>query len=328
MFDKKDLEHINNLTTNFRSDVIAAAVVDNGLDADKVVILRRQGEARMTDKEIINIEYKQDYENHSQDVLQIRTNRQGIYDHLPEGVFHDCHGLKDNSPELIIHTIRHQHKQEFFIRRFFSLFEAETERARIDIQLTEFRYDRPDKHRTFVDTMSPLWPVIRQMDSRTAMLFISMVPYIDEIRTSYPLIAQALSVITGHRVRIEKQSAMRASGLTFPRLGSIRLGVNAILKGDVRHTCAKVMATPCRENLKELLPGRKHYTILVALLRIFMPCPTDYELHIVPAAEDYTARPVDKNCPCILGVNARLVTKPDRHYAQRAEDIKFNNKNT
>lgn len=306
MFDKADIEHINNLSTNFRSDVIAAMVVEGGVDADNIVILRRRGEARRTDKEIIDVEYKQDYEGDGRDVLLIRANRQGIYDNLPEGVFHDSRGLKENTPESIIHSFREQHEQEFFFRRFFSLFESEAECTRIGIRRIEFRYDRPDKHRTFTDTLSPLWPVVREMDARTAMLFIRMVPYIDRIRSTHSLVGRALSIITGHLVCVERESYAKASKIKTPRFGDMHLGINSILKGEISAARIKVMVTPHRENLMDLLPGRRHHNILMALLRVFGPDEVDFDIQIVPREEDYTSRLGNGGLPCIFGVNLRI----------------------
>lgn len=315
MEEYKNIELINKLDSNFRSDVVAAGMIDCGIAADKIVILRREGNTRETDKEIVDIEYKQDYEGNGQDVWLIKANRQGIYDLLPEGMFHHV-GVKENNKEAIIHSFRSQDIQERMIRRFFSLYEAEVEHTRVEIQLAEFRYDRPDKHRTFVDTMSGLWPVIRDMDSRTAMLFIRTVPYIAEIRNSYAQIAQAVSMITGHEVRIDTGVALRTPQMKPVRLNSMRLGVNSVLMGKVGVTCAKVFVTPNREYLRELLPGRTQYNVLQTLLEVFLSNVVDYEINIKPKEGDYTSCFGGK-IPCLLGVNVRLKSKKSRYESKK-----------
>lgn len=309
MVDKKNIEYINNLESNFRSDVVAAGMVDSGIDADKIVILRRQGNIRQTDKEVVDVEYKQDYEGNGRDVWLIKANRQGIYDQLPEGMFHDSSGMAENSKEAIVHSFRRQNMQERLIRKFFSFYEAEAEYTRVDIQLAELRYDRPDKHRAFVDTMSGLWPVVRDMDSRTAMLFIRTVPYIAQIRGSYGQTAQAISMITGHSVRIEDGFRSHTPQVKSVRLAEMKLGVNSALRGAVSVPCAKVSVTPNRANLAELVPGKTQYGVLKTLLDVFLPNEVDYEIAVKPSEEDYTSRLGDKNHPCILGVNMRLKSK-------------------
>lgn len=309
MVNHKHIEHINNLESDFRSDVIAAGMVDSGIEADSIIILRRDGHMRQTDKEVVDVRYKQDYEGNGDDVWLIRSNRQGIYDILPEGMFHDSASLKGKSKEAIVHSFRRQGMQEKLIRKFFSLYEAESERTRLDIQLAEYRYDRPDKHRTFADTMAALWPVVKQMDSLTAMLFIRTVPYIAEIRNSYSQTAQAISMITGHGVRIEVGQCPKTPDIKPVRLAEMKLGVNAVLKGAMHVLCAKVYVTPHRDNLRELVPGGRGHAVMKTLLNVFIPNNVDYEIIIKPRDEDYTSRLGDSDNPCILGVNARLKSK-------------------
>lgn len=305
MVEVGDIQHVNKLESNFRSDVVAAGMVDVGIDADKIVILRRQGNARQTDKEIHSIEYKRDFEGNKRDAWIIKTNRQGIYDNLPEGLFHDFTGLNDNSKESIIHSFRLQSIQERWIRRFFSLYEVELDRTRIDIQLEEYRYDRPDKNRAFVDTLSPFWPVIKEMDARTAKLFIHTIPLISEIRGSYSKISEALSFITGYSVRIES-CIFHMPQTHSVRLGDMRLGSNSVLKGTSDVTFLKVIVTPDKDSIIDLVEGKTKYNILKVLLDIFMPVNMDNQLVIAPQKQDCTSKLGDKTNPCILGINGKL----------------------
>lgn len=309
MFESAHIEEINALDTNFRSDVIAAGLVDGGFEADKIVVLRRDGSARETDKEVVSIRYKQDWEGNGSDVMLVLTNRMGIYDMLPEGMFHNPSSLKDASKEAVVHSFRQQSKEEFFIRRFFSPYEAEVESTRIDVQLTEYRYDRPDRHRAMVDTMSRLWPIIDRMDSLTATLFLRTVPYIADIRGNYTQTSQALAMITGYEVGIEEKISVETPKAKYTRLNVMKLGVNAVLKGQIPVRYAQVNITPPREALSDVLPGQSGYDVLAALLDTFMPNDIDYKICIKPHEEDYTSRLGDKTNPCILGVNARLKSK-------------------
>lgn len=306
MLDKWGKYEVNGLYTDFRSDVIAAGVVENGFDIDKVLILRGDARSHRAGKEVESVELKPDHERDAENVLIIKTNRYGIYDNLPEGIFHCVDGLNRNSKEAIIENIRKQNEQEFFIRRFFSLFEAEVERSRTDIRLVELRYDRTGKHRNFVDTMLPFWPAIRIMDTQTAVLFTRTVPYISDIRNSYRQIAQAIGTIMGFEVRIKMKTKECENVIKYPRLNAMRLGKNFILKGKYLETIAVVEIEPDRESLCRMIPGGDKRTIAEMLLEIFMPQNVHREIRITPREEDYTSRIGDKSLPFILGVNARL----------------------
>lgn len=309
MIDRENLEYINTIGSDLRSDVVAAGMVDNGIDPDRIVVLRRQPGARKTDKEIVEVDVKRDYEGNGKDVLLMRTNRPGIYDNLPEGLFHDTAGQKSNSRERVLETLRDQQKKEFYIRRFFSLYEAEVERTRIDLQLTELGYDRPGKHRTLADTLAQLWPVVRQMDLRTALLFVRTIPHVSDIRNRHRDIAGAISRITGYGIHLAWAGSREIPQVRYPRLGAMRLGVNALLKGTFPDRYIRVGVTPHREHLKELLPGGERRRILEELLRLFLPHSADFRIVVIPRQEDRSCRPSHPQLPCILGVNSTLKRK-------------------
>ncbi len=300
-FDKKDTEGINGLYTDFRSDVVAATVVDNGFDADNVIVLRRRGSERQTDKEVDSVEYKPDYEGNGNDVLLIKTNRRGIYDNLPEGLFHTPSSLRNRSKEKIISNIRSQHRDEFYIRRFFSLYEAEVEHSRIDIRLTELRYDRPARHRARVDTLGHFWPVIGRMDSLTAILFVRTIPSISEIRNSYTQIARALGTILGYPIRIVIENRAVRADMNFPRLGTMRLGVDSVLKGAQNRPHARVIIQAPREAINGLVPSGKTRDVVETLLGIYLPDEVTPVVEIRPEMVVYTSRFGGR-----LGVNTKL----------------------
>ncbi len=301
MFDKKDTERINGLYTDFLSDVIAAAVVDNGFDADRVIVKRRSGSERQTDKEVDSVEYKPDYEGNGDDILLIKTNRRGIYDNLPEGLFHTPSSLRDRSKENIINTFRRQNRDEFFVRRFFSLYEAEVERSRLDIRLTELRYDRPAKHRAWVDTLARLWPVISRMDSLTAVLFVRTIPHIAEIRNSYAKTSEALTMILGYPVRIERENKPVWSDMKFPRLGAMCLGVNSVLKGARVHAFSRVIIQAPEKAIDGLVPSGDTRGVVETLLDIYMPDVVNLGVEIRPESAARTSRMGGR-----LGVNMKL----------------------
>lgn len=314
MFEKKDLQGVNRLYTDFRGDVIAAGAVDNGFEADKVIVLRRSGTEHQTDKEIDSVEYKLDYEGNGNDVLLLKTNRRGIYDNLPEGVFHTSLGLRNQSKETIVNDIRRQHKDEFHIRRFFSLYEAEVERVRVDVRLAELRYDRPNKHRSFVDTLSRFWPTIRQMDTQTAVLFARSIPHLSDIRNRYGDIARAMTTIIGQPIRITLEQQRQPYPLKYPRLGAMRLGVNSVLRGNLSEPCAVVTIKPAAQAVKAFLPQAARYRIVEALLEIFMPEGVNYWIVVRPERPAYTSRVGDRTAPAYLGVNARLKVREEINY--------------
>ena len=306
MLKQKDIENISIFSNNFRGDVIAAGLVDNGIDQDTILLLRNDGSTLETDKEIISIDLKQDYEDNENKMLVIKTNRPGIYDNLPEILFHSGVGIKNYNKDNVIEAIRKQHKEEVAIRKFFSLYETEVDRARIGISKTEFEYDRPGKHRSSVDIFGRFWPIIKSMDSQTAILFTKTIPYIAEIRNRYNKIAQAISMIMGYDISIKTGTRKIPFKTKSPRLGVMKLGVNSTLKGYALEKYAVVGIKVSKRAIKDLLPHEHKRKIVEILLDIFMPANISYEIALYPKEETYTSRLGNKELHCVLGINARL----------------------
>jgi hypothetical protein len=291
MFDKRDTREVNTLSTDYLSVAIAAILVDDGFDADKVVVLRRSGAERQTDKEVVSVEYKPDYEGDGSDILLIKTNLRGIYDNLPEGIFHTPSSLKDRSKEKIIEGFRHQRRDEFYVRRFFSPYEAEVERRRLDIRLAELRYDRPTKHSDRVNTIGHFWPVIRQMDPLTATLFVSVIPHIEEIRGRYAKIARMMTMLLGYPVRIERENRRMLPNAKFSRLGTMRSRIDSVLKGTQGLYFVRMIIEPPKKAIDSLVPSGTVRGVVETLLNTgLLPGWVEYEVVLKPEEEACTNR--------------------------------------
>jgi hypothetical protein len=147
------------------------------------------------------------------------------------------------------------------------------------------------------------------MDTRTAILFSRTLPFISRIRDSYEHIAKALSIITGYCFAISLHKKMAGIKISTPRLKAMKLGVNAMLKGDYTEEYATVEVEAPRKVIREMLPQARQRTIIDSLLEIFMPEDIPYKVVLKPQPDSYSSRIGDKLHPCILGVNARLNEK-------------------
>ena len=305
--ERKDIGAINGIYSDFKSSIIAAGLVEQGFDVDKILILREQAGSSSAGKEIVSVEYKEIGDGSKRLIFQ--TNREGIYDRLPEGLFHaPASAKRARSKEAILAEIRRQNEEEMFIRRFFSLFETEIERTRIDIELSELKYDKPETSRAFVDTMLPYWPVIRLMELQTAILFVRTLPLIASIRSSYDRIAGVIASIVGYPVEIELRQRRKKPEIGFPRLSGMKLGVNAVLGGefyDVRPD-AVIKITPANAKIGEYLPGRVGRRVLEALAWEFMPAGVDFSIRVIAEPQENPLRLGDAANPCYLGVNTFL----------------------
>ncbi|WP_407478367.1 hypothetical protein [Elizabethkingia anophelis] len=114
----------NQLQTDFRVEAVAANILKY-YDTQANIYIKRIGlndRAYLKDiKGITTSSYDLDEEN-----IIIETYREGIYDYLPEGIFHPPSlGASSTNIDSVVREIRKQKAVEDDARKFFQPFELE-----------------------------------------------------------------------------------------------------------------------------------------------------------------------------------------------------------
>lgn len=303
----------NTIHTDFKGDLFASLLVEAGFDLEQIMMLRVGSSVSNISKDISSVEHKNMFAVVDSSYIEMKINRRGIYDSLPEGLFHSAvFPNMVKSKERILDEIKHHREEEFFIRRFFSLFENAIEHEAIKIQQTELKYDKKNKYRDFVAVFSVYWPIINMMSTRSALYFINMVPNIHAIRNSMEEISSALSLIMNVPVNIElrkRQTYIKAS--KGNRIGNMRLGVDSVNVGvlndadiDLRIHIGDISA----HQVNEFLPGNPSHQILMALAEIFLGADKEFDIkiNVTPSERKVHLQSPDNAYPCYLGVNSYL----------------------
>lgn len=224
-------KHANTLQTDFRAEVIAANLVEQGYDWSKILLSREGAAKRLYAKDIeeIQLQFSQ-YE--LSDYLLIKTNKEGIYDILPEGLFHQnikTRHTKDK--EDILEEIRIHREEEFFARKFFQLFEIELDQVLVDISLFETKYDRRISHPNYIKIFFQYWPILKLLDREQAILFLHTIPIIHKIRNNFSDMEESLSLILDVPVQIRQIKLInkKAESSFESRLNIHKLGVDFVL---------------------------------------------------------------------------------------------------
>ena len=104
-------QHVNQLHTDYKAEVIGASLLEFYKTAEHLFIERIGVNKRARNKDIVHTADR--YYNYDNKYYVIKTNREGIYDYLPQGLFHaPTLGGLNKSTEDIINEIRNQSKSE------------------------------------------------------------------------------------------------------------------------------------------------------------------------------------------------------------------------
>lgn len=266
----------NSLDTDYKAEVVAASLIEQGVDPESVTIIRK-GIARRG----ISTEVEEVYQKYSEyDLLEylcIDANKEGMYDMLPQGIFHQPikkYGTKDK--EDVMEEIRIHRSEEFFARKFFHLFELISDRTLTNAYLFEIKYDRKTSHPEFTDLFNRYWSVLKLLTLKQGVFFMHIIPLLHQIRSHYRNMEQAFSLILDAPVKItEIRLPAKKSKRNFEsNIGKSEMGVDLVLGKkfddaiyDLKLTIGPISAT----TMKNYLKTTKGYKILEELSEIFLP---------------------------------------------------------
>ncbi|WP_374948625.1 type VI secretion system baseplate subunit TssG [Mucilaginibacter sp.] len=269
----------NLLDTDFKAVAYAASLIDRGeINADQLMILPVGPMQRSYSKEIAGIStYQSAYRNRS--MTSITINREGLYDMLPEGLFHNPPASSVMiTEEGMIKDIRERREQEKQARLFFAPFEAEIYQLRTTIELYETRLDKKSEYNELVNIFLTEWQEFKCFSNRQMIILMHVLPVIHEQRNNLVFISGILSIMFNVdfdlQYHLTRDTAMAAQTAQMEgRLGSCTLGVNFIA-GNVyepeEELLIKVGPISAQQMLT-FLPGTTTAEALNVLLNYLVP---------------------------------------------------------
>ena len=115
----------NTMDTDFKAELYGALLSEAGFDTAQIMMVRDGNNLSNVSKDIRSVKHRNHVGIAEGAYIELKTNRRGIYDSLPEGLFHEAlfpGKVKDLG--LILEEMQQHRNEEFFIRRFFSLLET------------------------------------------------------------------------------------------------------------------------------------------------------------------------------------------------------------
>lgn len=272
----KHLAQINNIETNFKSEVIAAALTENGLDREKMVLIRQQGNKKGVSKDIDRLRY-QAPDHDIMERLYIYTNRESIYDSLPEGIFHQISTTRyANSKEEIIREIREQRNKKDTIQKFFQPFEMILDDLLIDVQSYEQKYNKIHFYKNLTRVIDEHWDILQHLSTGQALQFIKAIPILPEASRNMELTADIISMILDSPVNI-KENTISDLKLEFgkcEKLSNWQLGINSVLGNTVQYHTPSLLiliGPVSLERMKLFESNQKNDLILKELINLLIP---------------------------------------------------------
>lgn len=304
----------NSLDTDYKAEVIAAGLLEKGVPAEQVCILRRGDSERSFSKDISAI--KVESFPPRPEYLAIYTNRQGFYDNLPERLFHSSSGAPfRKKKEDILEEMECHRNEERKVREFFRPFEVAINSALVDIQLTERRIDKKQTNRDFVDMFGTYWPVLKRLPLERAILCMEVITMLADFTPTLKFTSELMGLLLDVpvEIRIETSSVTKINRKDILQLGKMRLGIDMVLGKTFDDGIGNLeirLGPMSDEQIRYYCKGREGREILDHLQNMLLPADRISQVKFIPVLEEVRwVLSNDRKKASLLGVNTFLGNK-------------------
>ncbi|WP_228440977.1 type VI secretion system baseplate subunit TssG [Chryseobacterium phosphatilyticum] len=283
----------NKLQTDFKAEAVAVNLLKYHRAVSNIFIERVGVNDRAYLKDIKSI--SSSYLGFDEEVFTIESYREGIYDYLPEGLFHPPSlGASRKNVDTVVREIRKQKRVEEDARKFFRPFELEVFFTEISSLLKESEFDITSNTDALLETVSELWPMIKMLDRQNAYIFMHILPFFHQIRGSKKWFERCMTAFLQVPVEVTFSPNV-IDGIEknddSMLLGNSRLGVTYIPSGrhmdGQRNWVINIGPIPY-EDMQKYIPASPFRKVLQALYDYFLPVTVDVEENFVTEKMEYS----------------------------------------
>jgi len=292
---------INELDTDFKAEVVAASLLQYNIAADKIFVQRLGINNRARNKDIIRL--KREVFEFNEEHIIIETNRESIYNYMPEGIFHSptLGGLDKNTAD-IIEKIRLQKKAEEEGKRFFIPFELETYYTELAALHFENILDQKGSNNMLLEILADLWPLLNELDTATAKIFIYLLPFFHTARGNKMWFEKCMSAFLNVPVVItyNVNQVHEPENIVDLLLSKTILGINTLLCGSHtdgnRNWQINIGPVPAQDVYK-YIPGSNFNSVLQSIYSYCLPATVACEQYCVTESSvtSFTLSPIQIN---------------------------------
>ncbi len=279
---------IESIPLDLRVEVVLNDLMKAGYTLDDYFIKPVGIFKRRFGKDIARVE-KVQLENNTE-IYNIHVNREGFYDMLPQGLFHNPPGKGTKAFKTateMSEEVKLRLKQEREAREFFHIYEIELYNLRLSVEWNE---------RKLIETISitmddedflSYWELPAIFNRTQKGILFYLYPIIDTIRGNIPLMEKAYSLILNETVQIRKLNTghMSINSIQgYNILGKKNLGLDFVLGSlatPVYQTLLIEVGPVANTDLIYYLRKGRGLRIIQQLNRFLMPLFLESEIKII-----------------------------------------------
>lgn len=312
---KQRLHLKNDLDTDFKAIAKAAELIENGdFQPDQLCILPIGPQKRAFAKEIGNYNFYYS-ESKRKDCLIIETNQEGMYDMLPEGLFHNPPtGSSGMSEQQMVEDVQFRREEERDARKFFTPFEAELNYLRTILELYENRLDKKTSYDDLTMIFRAEWEEFELLNREQSIIWMHLLPVIHQKRNDVKFLGQLLSLLFKMPVDVVSKSSTTKltpidDGLQF-KLGNGVLGINSIIGASFLSSEGDQliinMGPANMHKLVNFMPDTTHSHLIDLAVSYLVPVETEVKVNLINSHQNKAGALSNDNDFSYLGYTTYL----------------------
>ncbi|WP_346237422.1 type VI secretion system baseplate subunit TssG [Niabella insulamsoli] len=298
----------NNLTaysdssSSFLAEAVCASLIEQGLSFDHIDIELAGAFKKKFSPDVERVAIDESPGGVRAD---IKINRDGFYDILPEGLFHQTRGMQvvRNVQDAVLEHRKYK-DEERQARKFFNPLEEMIFKYRVWAELSERKALFKEQSEQLVNELFEFWNIEKTLPRREALRMIALMPYLRNIKGDKQATADALAFILNRNVVITDIKKRTVSARdAAPAMQNMRLGHNTVLgnhSNEVIYAWQVDVEGVAGESVGAFVAGAPKGKLLKRFAEIFIPIERDlfFEFDL--------KKPEGQQCNYILGYGCAL----------------------
>lgn len=272
--------------TDHRAEFIASCWLADGLPANGM-LLRPLGDFKRRSHR--DVEGVRESEIGHFNGRIIDSNRSGIYDYLPEQLFHLPSSANINTTKKKVDEIRIQREKEQQSRLFFLPLEQEFFQNLVTLTVLEQQASELHANSGLLQELRDFWQAPASLDTATFIRLLPTLPLISSHRGDMHAAAEILSATLRLPVRITEVHGQKYRLQSLVTPGDSLLGAGTLLGGEVDAYLPAIaidIELPDAAALEAHIHNEDFHSLVSWLLGWFVPVGYDFgiSLNVAPGA--------------------------------------------
>ena len=293
------IDHVNALPYDVRAEVVVGELLDNHVREEEVMVQMLNVFTRSFTTDITHV--KLDDSQPYQPFINLLLSRDGIYDRLPQGMFHEFKqepSSRQSGVAAMVARYKKQQQQQQQARKFFQPLENEFFLQRVYLEQREkhllFDVFGKDADQLF----HQFWELPPGLPAAAANRLVKLLPYMHRIAGNMLLVKLCLEQVLEETVNISwnRNPQMVRTDNSVP-LGECLLGIDT-MAGEVCYTdmpLVNVTIGPVkRQRIYDYLPWQPYGKLLETCYGYLFPADVEITTLLEPPAGDKQVVVADK----------------------------------